>query len=136
MTETTLFFFNLASDSTTSSRKFTLGGRIPGWVSNVHTTTTVAQPTSKVNSESFTGRTSTNPRTSTSFALSKLTRGTTNNSDVPPPPTPIGSTTDAEGFTQSYSDLYASDEDNDCLTKPLSYLTSTKAFMASLIILI
>ncbi|KAG1727955.1 uncharacterized protein EDB91DRAFT_1060849 [Suillus paluster] len=113
------------SDVTASSRKFALGGRIPGWVSNIHTTTTVSRPTSKVNS--FTGGTSTHPRTSTSF--SKLTRGSTNNSDVPPPPTPIGSTTNAEGFTQSYSDLYASDEDDDLLTKPLSRITSTKAFM-------
>ncbi|KAG0692874.1 hypothetical protein DFH29DRAFT_881965 [Suillus ampliporus] len=113
------------SDVTASFRKFALCGRIPGWVLNVHTTTTVSRPTSKANS--FTGRTSTHPRTSTSF--SKLTRGSTNNSDVPPPPTPIGSTTDAEGFTQSYSDLYASDKDDDFLTKPLSRITSTKAFM-------
>ena len=131
LTETTLFFFNLAADSTASSKKFALGGRIPGWVSNIHTTT-ISRPTSKADSN--TGATSTHPRTST--GLSKLTRGTTNISDVPPPPTPIGSTTGAEGFTQSYSDLYASDEDDDSLTKPLSRITSTKAFTVSPIIFI
>lgn len=133
LTETTLFFFNLASDSTPSSKKFALGGRIPGWVSNIHTTTTVSRPTSKA-ADSVTSVTSTHPRTST--GITKLTRGSTNISNVPPLPTPMGSTTDAGGFTQSYSDLYVSDKDDDFLTKPLPRITSTKAFTVSLIIFI
>ncbi|KAG1903745.1 uncharacterized protein F5891DRAFT_977315 [Suillus fuscotomentosus] len=69
------------------------------------------------------------PRTS----YSKLTKGSTISSNVPPPLTPI-STSNAGGFTEF--NMYVSDEDEDDeeLAKPLSHITSNKAYTGIVIV--
>ncbi|KAG1864406.1 hypothetical protein F4604DRAFT_1928858 [Suillus subluteus] len=71
-----------------------------------------------------------NPSTSSIHphtSYSKLTKGSTISSNVPPPLIPI-STSNAGGFTEF--NMYVSDEDEDDeeLTKPLSHITSNKAY--------
>ncbi|KAG2340121.1 hypothetical protein BDR05DRAFT_1002702 [Suillus weaverae] len=106
--------------------KFTIAGHIPGWVSNFPMI--ASKPASKV-APSIHSQ-------SAGSALSKLTRGSTISSNVPPPSTPI-SIPNAEGFTGSaFSNLYASDEDKDkeLFTKPLSHFTGKKVLMGVAII--
>lgn len=126
LTETTLFFFNLAGYDydPASPKKYALAGCIPGWVSGVPD-----MPISKPDSKANTTGSSVHPRSTT--IVSKLTKGSTISSNVAPPSTLIG-TSNSEGFAGSkFSNLYASDEEDDLLAKPL---TSEKAFKVSLIL--
>ncbi|KAG1878854.1 hypothetical protein F4604DRAFT_1923534 [Suillus subluteus] len=110
-------------------KKITLAGRILGWISKIPTTS--SKPSSTASSKAT--RSSVCPWSTTSV-LSKLTRGSTISSNVPPPSTPIST----EGFTSNFSNLYASDEDEDedeeLFTKPISHLTGKNTLTLSLII--
>ncbi|KAG1886827.1 uncharacterized protein F5891DRAFT_1200678 [Suillus fuscotomentosus] len=105
------------------SQKFALAGRVPGWLSNLPTTAPKPAASLRVNPSTS----SIHPRTS----YSKLTKGSTISSNVLPPLTPI-STSNAGGFTEF--NMYASDEDEDDeeLAKPLSHITSNKAYICTL----
>jgi hypothetical protein len=127
LTETTLFFLDITTydSDATSSQKFALAGRVPGWLSNLPAT--ASKPAASLRGNPSTS--SIQPRTS----YSKLTKGSTISSNVPPPLTPI-STSNAGGFTEF--NMYASDDDEDDeeLAKPLSHITSNKAYAVSLIL--
>ncbi|KAG2116423.1 uncharacterized protein F5147DRAFT_568182 [Suillus discolor] len=101
------------------SQKFALAGHVPGWLSNLPATAPKPAESLMVNLTAS----SIYPQTS----HSKLTRGSTISSNVPPPLTPI-STSNAGGFTEF--NIYVSDEDEDDeeLAKPLSHITSNKAY--------
>lgn len=132
LTETALFFFDVAinNSDTASPKKFSFAGRVPGWISTVPTNTSKPSSVSKATTHSCS--------TSISSAFSKLTRGSTISSNVPPLSTPI-SIPDA-GST--FSNLYVSDadededEDEELFTKPLSGFKGKKALTVSLIIFI
>ncbi|KAG1905400.1 uncharacterized protein F5891DRAFT_976338 [Suillus fuscotomentosus] len=95
-------------------KKISYSGRIPGWVSTVPANTSKPSSMSKV--------ATTHPRSTTTF--SKLTRGSTISSNVPPP-TPIS----IPNAGSTFSNLYASniDEDEELFNKPLSGFTGKKA---------
>lgn len=130
LTETALFFFDVAinNSDTASPKKFSFAGRVLGWISTVPTNASKPSSVSKATTHSRS--------TSISSAFSKLTRGSTISSNVPPPSTPI-SIPDA-GST--FSNLYVSDADEDkdeeLFTKPLSGFKGKKALTVSLIIFI
>ncbi|KAG2093744.1 uncharacterized protein F5147DRAFT_779262 [Suillus discolor] len=107
------------------SQKFALAGHVPGWLSNLPAT--ASKPAASLRGNPSTS--SIQPRTS----YSKLTKGSTISSNVPPPLTPI-STSNAGGFTEF--NMYASDEDEDDeeLAKPLSHITSNKAYAGIMIV--
>jgi hypothetical protein len=89
-------------------------------------------PISKPDSKANTTKSSVHQQSTT--VVSKLTKGTTVSSNVAPPSTLID-TSNSEGFAGSkFSNLYASDEEDDLLAKSLSRVTSEKAFTVSLIL--
>ncbi|KAG2062202.1 hypothetical protein BDR06DRAFT_1027445 [Suillus hirtellus] len=96
-------------------KKFSYSGRIPGWVSTVPANASKPSSVSKV--------TTSHPRSTTTF--SKLTRGSTISSNVPPPSTPIS----IPNAGSTFSNLYVSDVDKDeeLFNKPLSGFTGKKA---------
>lgn len=128
LTETALFFFDVAinNSDTASPKKFSFAGRVPGWISTVPTNTSKPSSVSKATTHSCS--------TSISSAFSKLTRGSTISSNVPPPSTPIS----IPDTGSTFSNLYASDadEDEELFTKPLSGFKGKKALTVSLIIFI
>ncbi|KAG1862696.1 hypothetical protein F4604DRAFT_1683836 [Suillus subluteus] len=121
LTETALFFFDVTinNSDTASPKKFSFAGRVLGWILTVPMNTSKPSSMSKATTHSHS--------TSIGSAFSKLTRGSTISSNVPPLSTPI-SIPDA-GST--FSNLYASDTDEDedkgLFTKPLSGFKGKKA---------
>ncbi|KAG1747950.1 uncharacterized protein EDB91DRAFT_1079628 [Suillus paluster] len=107
-------------------KKISFAGHILGWISTVPTIASKPSSMSKAATHSRS--------TSTGSAFSKLTRGSTISSNVPPPSTPISIPYAGSTFLNLYASDADEDEDEELFTKPLSGFTGKKALTGSLII--